>query len=123
MPPTNDTLLHDWAARHEFLLFGPQDGLEDLPKDGPVILPNLEQFVTRDHRTVQGVTDLLDHLTSRDGNTLVGCNSWALRYLKQLDTLHLLFEDVKTIPAFNADALASILQRAAAKEGTTRTFT
>ena len=123
MPPTNQTLLHDWATRHDFHIFEPKDNVDDLPPNGPVILPNLEQFLTRDHRRVRDMSDLLDHLASRDGNTLIGCNSWAWLYLKQFDNLHLLFEDVKTIPAFNADSLAAILQRALTKEGTAKTLT
>ena len=123
MPPTNQTLLHDWATRHDFHIFAPKDNVDDLPPNGPVILPNLEQFLTRDHRKVRDMSDLLEHLASRGGNTLIGCNSWAWLYLKQFDNPHLLFEDVKTIPAFNADGLAAILQRAVAKEGTSRTLT
>ncbi len=123
MPPTNQTLLYDCATRHDFHIFGPKDNVDDLPPNGPVILPNLEQFLTRDHRMVRDMSDLLDHLASRDGNTLIGCNSWAWLYLKQFDNLHLLFEDVKTIPAFNADGLAAILQRALTKEGTAKTLT
>jgi hypothetical protein len=123
MPPTNQTLLHDWATRHDFHIFAPKDNVDDLPPNGPVILPNLEQFLTRDHRRVRDMSDLLDHLASRGGNTLIGCNSWAWLYLKQFDNPHLLFEDVKTIPAFNADGLAAILQRALTKEGTAKTLT
>ena len=122
MPPTNDTLLRDWATRHGFYVFGPQDDLEDMPPDDPVILPNLEQFLIRDYRRAQGMSDLLDHLASRGGPTLVGCTSWAWLYLKQLDTAHLMFDDVKTIPAFNADGLAALLERALTEEGSPKTL-
>lgn len=122
-PPSSGNILDDWAQRHGFDILQPDGDLEDLPKEACVIIPRLEAFYGRDYNQLARLFELFTKLTEREANVLVGCNSWGWMFLKQFDDAHLLFEDVKTIPAFNAAALAAILEHVVTGAEDGKTFT
>ena len=122
-PPMNHDVLADWAKQHGLSVLDRESNLDGLSDATCIVVPKLERFFSRDYDQLEPLFDLFAALARFNGNVIVGCNSWAWRFLKQFDDAHLLFEDADTIPAFDADALAAILEHALSKTDNRKNFT
>ncbi len=115
-PPMTDNPLTNWSARHGLPILNAGETLSDLKNEPCVVVPDLESYFSRNHTQLTDLFDFFYDLSKFSGKVIVGCNSWAWQFLKQFDDAHLLFDDIKTMPAFDAEALASLLMTA---QGTT----
>lgn len=122
-PPLANDLLSDWAERHDLPVLHPENTLDDFPDAPCVVIPHLEAFFSRETHQLAPLFDLFAAISRFEGKVLVGCNSWAWRYLKQFDDAPLLFGEADTQPAFDGDALAAILERAASESDDRNRFT
>lgn len=114
-PPMKDNILCDWAEWRGLPILRPGSSLDDFVDANCVVIPKLEAFFSRDHTKLGPLFDLFADLTRFEGKVIVGCNSWAWRFLKQFDDALLLFDDASTLPVFSANALAAILENALPK--------
>lgn len=121
-PPMTEDTLHDWAVRHGLPVLDRAGALGHFSDATCIVIPKLEAFFSRDYGQMAPLFDLFNELAQYDGNILVGCNSWAWRFLKQFDDVHLLFEAADTFPAFDADALLAILERARSETENRKSF-
>lgn len=110
-PPMNDDVLADWAGARGFPILKRQDTLDDFADAKCIVIPHLEGFFRRDHAQLTPLLDLFRDLVRYNGRVIVGCNSWAWRFVSQFEDAHLLFAEKLTMPAFGADALATVLER------------
>lgn len=111
-PPMKEDVLSDWAGQHGLPILDRKNTLENLADASCVVIPNLETFFSRDYTQLAPLFDLFHSLTRFEGKVIVGCNSWAWMFMKQFDDARLLFGEALTVPAFDADALAEILEGA-----------
>ncbi len=111
-PPMEGALLLDWARERELPIVDQTQGLSGISDAPCVILPRLDSFFRRDIEKLRELADVLDALRSFKGKVLCGCNSWALRFLRQFDDVILSLGDADTIPAFDKNALAAIFETA-----------
>jgi hypothetical protein len=117
LPPCDQTgTLDAWAraAGHAVLdaptrqaLLGP-DAHElagELAGDGLLVIPRLEQWFVRQHRGLRAVRGLLAGLAASPRRCLVGCNSWAWRYLVKAVDADLMLPRPSAFEAFDAARL------------------
>ncbi len=121
-PPMNEDTLTDWADHHGLPVLHCDGNLHDFGDAACILIPQLETFFARDHNKLAPLFDLFSDLAGFKGKVLVGCNSWAWRYLKQFDDALLLFGNADTFPAFDKNALAAILEGALSHNGKRDTF-
>jgi hypothetical protein len=93
MPPCDDTsTLEAWARRHGHELLGEPERIKligpaaastrpDLDGDGLLVIPRLEHWFLRQRNGLHAVRSLLARLARTERRCLVGCDSWAWRYL------------------------------------------
>lgn len=111
-PPMTDDILTQWAERQSLPVLTPDQTLSDFADRGRVIVPSLEPYFDRTPDGLARLSAFLEDISRFDGKVLVGCNSWAWRFLQQFDDANLLFELAEVFPAFDAKALAEVLASA-----------
>ncbi len=116
LPPCDRScVIRSWAERnsHQILepparseLIGAVDGpLPDLDGDGVLVIPRLEHWFLRHHDGLGRVRRLLGALDRLDRPCLIGCNSWAWRYLVAAVDADLVLPSGITFQAFDAERL------------------
>lgn len=87
-------------------LFGTaSDHLPDLNGEGVLVVPRLERWFLRHHDGLGRVRQLLVELDRIDRPCLIGCNSWAWRYLVAAIDADLILPTGMTFQAFDAERL------------------
>ncbi|MCX7560200.1 hypothetical protein OS190_11525 [Sulfitobacter sp. F26204] len=109
-PPMENDILTEWATQNDIPILLQGGVLSDFFAQGRVVIPRLDAFFVRDQNRLGLLFDLLDQLSRFDGQVLIGCNSWAWRFLQQFDDASMVLGEAKTFPAFDADALAALLR-------------
>lgn len=92
-PGDRNHVIASWARDHgheilspparERLIGAERDQLPDLSGDTLLVIPALEDWFVRHQHGLGLVRALLDALDGLDRHVLVGCNSWAWRYLQR----------------------------------------
>lgn len=82
-----------------------RDPLPDLDGDGVLVVPRLEQWFLRHHNGLGLVRQLMSALDRLDRPCLIGCNSWAWRYLVAATDADLILPSGITFQAFDAERL------------------
>lgn len=135
IPPCDTTeMLTTWAhARGHALLNEPSrfalanlplDGvLQSLQGDGLLVIPRLEKWFLRDRNGLHAVRSLIAQLATSGRRCLIGCDSWAWRYLVKAADVDLSLSNPQTLEPFDARRLCewfTTLARDA--DGVTTTF-
>lgn len=97
------------------LLAGDCAWLDELPLDRsrPVLLSRLERCFLRHHNGLTLLRGLLDRVERDSPKLLVVCNSWAWRYLCQVEAVQGVLGSAKAPTPFGADELAQWFSAAA----------
>ena len=111
-PPMETDILAIWAKQHNFTVLSELEQLSEASDVPCFVVPNLEVFFGRHVDQLARLFDFFDALSSYEGRVLVGCNSWARRFLEQFDEMQFVLGKGETFPAFDADALAIVLESA-----------
>ncbi len=111
-PPMGTDILSEWAKRHDFPILSELKQLGEKSDLPCFVVPSLEVFFGRHIEQLTPLFDFFDALATYEGRVLVGCNSWARRFLAQFDAMQLMLGEGETFPAFDADALAIIFEKA-----------
>ncbi len=110
-PPMRNDILSKWAKQHNLPIVSDVKHLQKTPNAACVVVPSIEVFFGRHIDQLGPLSEFFEALVAHEGRVLVGCNSWARRFLEQFDEKQLLFSQEDTFPAFDAEALATILER------------
>ena len=121
-PPMETDILAVWARQHNFPILSELKQLSEASDVSCFVVPNLEAFFGRHVDQLTRLFDFFDALSSYEGRVLVGCSSWARRFLEQFDEMHFVLEKRETFPAFNADALAIVLESAIGANATVKSI-
>lgn len=111
-PPMGTDILSDWAKRHDFPVLSELKQLRKKSNLACLVVPNIEVFFGRHVDQLTPLIDFLEALAAYQGRVLVGCGSWARRFLSQFDEMQFMLGEGETFPAFDADALAGIFESA-----------
>ncbi|MCE8005808.1 hypothetical protein [Aestuariivita sp.] len=111
-PPMGTDILSDWAKRHDFPVLSELKQLREKFDVACFVVPSIEVFFGRHVDQLTPLFDFFEALSAYQGRVLVGCSSWARRFLWQFDELQFMLGEGETFPAFDADALASVFERA-----------
>lgn len=117
-PPMELDILATWAADLGLPIVEEVSQFDVLSDARCVVIPKLEQFFARRHDRLDRLIELSAKLSNFKGRVLVGCNSWAVQFLRQFDDALLMLGLGDTFPPFDADALAAILEQAAEDKST-----
>ncbi len=93
-PPVRSELID---SRHE--------PLPALNGDGTLVIPQLDRWFLRHHNGLDRLRQLLAALDRIDRPCVIGCNSWAWRYLVAATDADLILPPGMTFQAFDADRL------------------
>ncbi|MGB4859844.1 MAG: hypothetical protein WBP11_11020 [Dokdonella sp.] len=116
LPPCDRScVIRSWAEQngHQILepparseLMGSADEpLPDLIGEGVLVIPRLEHWFLRHHKGLDRLRQLLAALDRLDRPCLIGCNSWAWRYLVAATDADLVLPSGMTFQAFDAERL------------------
>ncbi|WP_299684228.1 hypothetical protein [uncultured Tateyamaria sp.] len=119
-PPMDANVLSDWAKRRDIPVLSEVAQLRNLSNAPSLVVPNLERFFGRQVDQLAPLFEVFDALAAHSGRVLVGCNSWAFRFLEQFDEVQLLFGQGHTFPAFDAEALAIVLEQGIGAKATVK---
>lgn len=115
LPPCDrEDLIGQWADAHGLQTFGTDrkltelDALDD-PQSSPLVVPKLERRFLRTRDGLHDIRQLLDHLSTMERRTIIGCNSWAWQFLRKSCEIDLIFSAPVTIQAFDKQRLRSWL--------------
>ncbi|GAA6177221.1 hypothetical protein [Sulfitobacter pacificus] len=111
-PPMEIDILTEWATRQDLPVVSSISRFSEVAAAPCIVVPKLERFLSRRQDRMPELFDLLSKLACYQGRILVGCNSWAMRFLEQFEDIRLLLGPGQVFPAFGADALAGILEAA-----------
>ena len=91
-------------ARSE-LIRSADEPLPDLVGEGMLVVPRLESWFLRHHKGLDRLRQLLAALDRHDRPCVIGCNSWAWRYLVAATDADLILPNAVTFQAFDAERL------------------
>lgn len=111
-PPMGMDILATWAKDHALPTLDERSQLATFSDAPCIVIPRLETFFFRRHDQLDRLVELFAELSVFPGRVLVGCNSWAARFLGQLDDTLLVLGQGDVFPAYGADALATVLENA-----------
>ena len=95
----------------------------DLTGDGLLVIPRLENWFLRERNGLHAVRSLLSQLANADRRCLVGCDSWAWRFLAKAAGADLALPRPQTFEPFNARQLRDwFTEMARDSDGVTTTF-
>ena len=120
--PVDHTLLRDWATSRGHTLLEDITAFEPDSDAKVIVIPHLESKLLRQEHALQSIRDTLNQIARAKTKVIVGCNSWAWRYLRSVTGIDMVFERPDTIPAFDALALAALLKPVLAKTGDPEKF-
>lgn len=116
LPPCDDSgLVEAWASaaghqllappqRHELTaLHDPE--LPELDGSGLLVIPRLEQWFIRQRNGLRLVRELLARLSALERHCLIGCNSWAWRFLVKAIGADALLPQPRTLTPTDASRL------------------
>lgn len=81
----------------------------DVPDNVPIVIPNLEKWFLRHHFGLNFLRDVIQWLRSQNKTCVIGCQSWAWRYLRKTMKIDTLFPYVLTISPKSPENLNSWL--------------
>ena len=121
-------LLETWARRHALeSLEPPSRGAllrrgelpaPSLEGEGVLVVPRLEEWFLRHRHGLGAVRGLLASLATGERRCLIGCNSWAWRFLRRVADADLLLPEPLTFAPFDAERLRRWFAELAEAEGT-----
>ena len=91
--------------------------LPDLAGEGVLVVPQLEQWFLRHHNGLDRLRQLLAALDRVDRPCVIGCNSWAWRYLVAATDADLILPSAVTFQAFDAERLHHWFSEMVGNEG------
>ena len=100
----NDQQILEPPARSE-LVTASDEPLPALDGDGVLVIPRLERWFLRHHDGLNRLRQLLTALDRLDRPCVIGCNSWAWRYLVAAVDADLVLPSGITYQAFDAERL------------------
>lgn len=115
--PVDRTLLQDWAGDRGYTIVEDIDEFDPSQDADVLVIPHFESQLLRRDSELYNMRDLLDRIAKSETKLIVGCNSWAWRYLRSVTSIDLVFERPCTTPAFDALALAALLKPVLAESG------
>ncbi len=137
VPPCDSTgTLRVWAQlrghallpepdRIDLTSLAAQDQLPDLTGDGLLVIPQLEHWFLRERNGLHALRSLLSKLACADRRCLVGCDSWAWRFIVKSAGADLTLARPQTFEPFDARRLRdwfATLARDGDSDGVTATF-
>ncbi len=115
LPPCDrNDVVRTWASKHAHAIIEPpqRDAILadkfsplDLPHKGVLVVPRLEYWFLRHSDGLRHVRGLLNQLVSLDRHCVIGCNSWAWRFLVKSVRADLSLPVGLAPPAFGAARL------------------
>ena len=124
-PPSDQSdAVGSWAARRGLAMLsppgertGPLDlaAIEAIPDEGPLVVPRLERWFVRSSEGIERMRQLLIILSARR-QVLIGCNSFAWRFLSKAIRLDLIAPGPFTFRPFDGAMLEKWLVELAAGE-------
>lgn len=108
--PVDHSVLQDWASKRGYLVLNDIEDLQTNASAKVIVIPQLDAHLLRHEDALVKIRDTLKLIANADTKIIVGCNSWAWRYLRAVTSLNLVFDRPDTIPAFDANALAALLK-------------
>ena len=135
IPPCDTTeILATWAQkRGHALLHEPgrvalanlpfKDIADSIQGEGLLVIPRLEQWFWRERNGLHAMRFLLSQLAESGRRCLIGCDSWAWRFLVKAVDVDLVLPQPQTFEPFDARRLCDWFTRMARDaDGTTTTF-
>lgn len=121
-------ILGAWADRYGHEVIEPPDreqlfsNLVDrapaaFDSDGVIVIPRLERWFIRHHNGLNLVRELLSQLAVLKRHCVIGCNSWAWRFLEKSIDAELILPTGMTGQAFDAKRLRDWFVETAAESG------
>ena len=129
-PGDRNNILLSWAEKKRMSVLQPPQRTElldpnyklpriDVASDEPLVVPGLERWYLRHPQGLSVLRKLLDEITSLKRPCVIGCNSWAYKFLSKAVGLHLLLPTPLTFEPFNAERLGDWFSELAEAEDAT----
>lgn len=131
LPPCDrNDVLRTWAMQNQLSILEPPDRDALLNRDDatvelsgrsscPIVIPRLERWFLRHPSGLHHIRSLLEQLARSDQPFIVGCNSWAWRFLTVAIEANLLLTKAVTCRPFDAARLQSWLAELAISDEAT----
>jgi len=108
-PPMQTPLLRDWADARGLAIITSFEGLRDDDTADAVVFIVTEQPLLRDNNSIESIRALIRSIAGTQRKVILGCNSWAWRYLTAVSAIDMSVPSRFTTPAFDSDAMAALL--------------
>lgn len=127
LPPCEqDGIIQAWANTNNHCVLAPpdrtrllsanSDALPSLEGDGLLVIPQLERWFLRHRNGLTLIRALLAQLDTLNRKCLIGCNSWAWRFLGKAVGADLALPNALTFQAYDAERLRGWFKELAAAD-------